>query len=204
MPLLLSSRSTCLTACLVTRPRACASAWPIVATASDAAVIAPSVAPARDAIRLPCKSDPYNPPMNDRTSSKCPHPRTAAHLAAPTALQAERLQTPPNRAYTQVNEIRGFVRPMTCAHCLPYSRGRHLRPCPRRPLFDAARRARVDDAGRPSPRQFQRPRPRHRGTSARLHKSTIAGRAKRAGLHKASSAKVAGTMCTDAIMHKCI
>src|SRR3954451_4012037 len=43
---LLSSRSTCLIACLVTSPRACASACPITATASDALVITPNVAPA--------------------------------------------------------------------------------------------------------------------------------------------------------------
>src|SRR5256885_6646186 len=43
---LLSSRSTCLIACLVTSPRACATACPITATASDALVITPNVAPA--------------------------------------------------------------------------------------------------------------------------------------------------------------
>ncbi len=58
MPLLLSSRSTCLTACLVTRPRACANAWPIIATASDAAAITPRAAPAKASIRLACKSGP--------------------------------------------------------------------------------------------------------------------------------------------------
>ena len=56
MPWLLSSRSTCLIACLVTKPRACA--WPIIATASDAACITPSVAPASEAIRFACRSSP--------------------------------------------------------------------------------------------------------------------------------------------------
>ena len=43
---LLSNWSTCLIACLVTRPRPRASACPITATASDALVITPNVAPA--------------------------------------------------------------------------------------------------------------------------------------------------------------
>lgn len=51
-PALLNSRSTCLTACLVSKPRACASAWPIIATASDAPVITPSVPLASDSMRL--------------------------------------------------------------------------------------------------------------------------------------------------------
>ncbi len=54
--LLLNSRSTCLTACLVTKPRAWASAWPIVATANDAAASPPaSPRPAKQA-RLACRS----------------------------------------------------------------------------------------------------------------------------------------------------
>src|SRR5689334_12638012 len=47
-----------LIVCLVIRPRACASAWPIIATASDAACITPSVAPASEAIRFACRSSP--------------------------------------------------------------------------------------------------------------------------------------------------
>jgi hypothetical protein len=38
---LLSSLSTCLTAC-ASNPRACANAWPIIETASDAPVITPA------------------------------------------------------------------------------------------------------------------------------------------------------------------
>jgi hypothetical protein len=49
---LLSSLSTCLTACLLSNPRACANAWPIIETASDAPVMTPSVPLASDAIRL--------------------------------------------------------------------------------------------------------------------------------------------------------
>ena len=60
IPVLLSSRSTCLTACLVTKPRAWARAWPMIATASDAAAITPSVAPARASIRLECRLGQYN------------------------------------------------------------------------------------------------------------------------------------------------
>jgi hypothetical protein len=44
MPWLDNSRSTCLTACLVSRLRASAGPWPIRPTASDADWIAPSVA----------------------------------------------------------------------------------------------------------------------------------------------------------------
>jgi hypothetical protein len=58
-PLLLSRRSTCLIACLVTRPRACAKAWPIMATASEAPVMtppsraqSPNVAAASESTRL--------------------------------------------------------------------------------------------------------------------------------------------------------
>jgi hypothetical protein len=54
MPWLLNSRSTCLIACFVTKPRACASAWPITATASEAPLITPSVAPASESTRLAC------------------------------------------------------------------------------------------------------------------------------------------------------
>jgi len=51
-PALLSSLSTCLTACLVNNPRACANAWPIIDTASVAPVITPSGPLASDAIRF--------------------------------------------------------------------------------------------------------------------------------------------------------
>ena len=43
-----------------TRPRAWARDWPMIATASDAAAITSSVAPARASIRLACRSGPYN------------------------------------------------------------------------------------------------------------------------------------------------
>ena len=56
MSALLIKRSTCLTACLVTKPRACANAWPMVAIASDAPVITHNVAPTRSSIRLACRS----------------------------------------------------------------------------------------------------------------------------------------------------
>ena len=52
IPGLLSSRSTCLTACLGRRPRAWAKDLPMSATPSDAPVITPSVAFARESTRL--------------------------------------------------------------------------------------------------------------------------------------------------------
>src|SRR5215207_451009 len=52
IPGLLSSRSTCLTACLVKRPRAWAKDLPIIATASDTPVITPSAALARESTRF--------------------------------------------------------------------------------------------------------------------------------------------------------
>src|ERR1039457_1089778 len=56
IPSLDSSRSTCLMACFVTRPRASARPCPIVLTARDAVLMTPSVALARDSTRLACRS----------------------------------------------------------------------------------------------------------------------------------------------------
>ena len=78
MPLLLSRRSTCLIACLVTRPRACASAWPIIATASEAPVMTPSVAAASESTRLAWRSRPYRLSMNARMSFSRPPSRSSA------------------------------------------------------------------------------------------------------------------------------
>ena len=52
---LLSRRSTCLIACLSSRPRACASACPMTETANDAPVRIPSVPLASERIRFACK-----------------------------------------------------------------------------------------------------------------------------------------------------
>ena len=65
-----NSRSTCLTACLVSRPRASARPWPIRPTASDADWIAPSVAPAKDFTRLACRSSPNSVSRKLWTPSK--------------------------------------------------------------------------------------------------------------------------------------
>src|SRR5277367_5126089 len=56
MPSLDNNRSTCLMACLVTRPRARARPCPIVLTARDAVLMTPRVALARDTTRLACMS----------------------------------------------------------------------------------------------------------------------------------------------------
>src|SRR6478609_9077319 len=56
IPWLDSSRSTCLMACLVTRPRARARPCPIVLTAREAVLMTPSVALASDSTRLACRS----------------------------------------------------------------------------------------------------------------------------------------------------
>src|ERR1700730_13650355 len=56
IPSLDSSRSTCLIACLVTRPRARARPWPIVLTAREAVLMTPRVALVNDRIRLACRS----------------------------------------------------------------------------------------------------------------------------------------------------
>ena len=70
MPWLDNSRSTCLTACSVSRPRASARPWPIRPTASDADWIAPSAAPAKDFTRLACRSSPNSVSRKLWTPSK--------------------------------------------------------------------------------------------------------------------------------------
>src|SRR5271166_5783936 len=89
MPLLLNIRSTCLIACLVARPLACASACPIIATASEADCITPSVAPANESIRFACRSAPYTPPTNERTSAICARRRSAFAMMPPQVIGAE-------------------------------------------------------------------------------------------------------------------
>src|SRR5271169_197974 len=109
MPLLLSNRSTCLTACLVTKPLACARAWPIIATASDADCITPGVAPVNDPIRLACRSAPYNSPMNERTSTNfaCPRSDAPMSLLQPTTGSSV-YRTRPYRAQTSGHENEGI------------------------------------------------------------------------------------------------
>src|SRR5208337_1656015 len=68
MPGLDSSRSTCLIACLLARPRAAASPCPMAATASEAPCITPRVASHRLSMRLACRSAPSTPPSTWRTS----------------------------------------------------------------------------------------------------------------------------------------
>src|SRR3984957_15344227 len=89
MPPLLSKRSTCLIACLVTSPRACARAWPIIATATDAPVMTPSVAAASESTRLAWRSWAYRPSINARTSFSRPLSRNSA-APAPRVLLDQR------------------------------------------------------------------------------------------------------------------
>src|SRR3954451_4068536 len=121
MPSLLSRRSTCLTACLVTRPRACASAWPISATASDAAVITPSVAPANDPIRLLCRSRPYTSPMKAQTSSNRPRVRSICSIGSLQQIPCcSAYRSRPNRTYSRDVKMRGFVREWTLKDDVKY------------------------------------------------------------------------------------
>src|SRR3954471_7850916 len=73
IPGLLSSRSTCLTACLVRR--AWAKDLPIIATASDAPVITPSVAFARESTRFAWISSERILSRKLLTSLNCMHVR---------------------------------------------------------------------------------------------------------------------------------
>src|SRR6195952_422014 len=68
IPWLDNSRSTCLIACLVRRPRARASPWPMVCTAREAVLRTPRVALAKDSTRLACRS-PSNRPARKRCTS---------------------------------------------------------------------------------------------------------------------------------------
>src|SRR3954452_14309011 len=73
IPGLLSSRSTCLTACLVRR--AWAKDLPIIATASDAPVITPSAALARESTRFAWVSSERILSRKLLTSLNCRHVR---------------------------------------------------------------------------------------------------------------------------------
>src|SRR5919112_3569369 len=75
IPGLLSSRSTCLTACLVKRPRAWAKDLPIIATASDAPVITQSAALARESTRFAWVSSERILSRKLLTSLNCMHVR---------------------------------------------------------------------------------------------------------------------------------
>src|ERR671921_1339648 len=75
IPGLLSSRSTCLTACLVKRPRAWAKDRPIIATASEAPVITPSAALARESTRFAWISSERTLSRKLLTSLNCMHVR---------------------------------------------------------------------------------------------------------------------------------
>src|SRR5450631_2549072 len=69
MPSLDSSRSTCLVACLVARPRAAARPCPIAETARDALCRTPRVALHRHSTRLACRSCSNTLPSTRCTAS---------------------------------------------------------------------------------------------------------------------------------------
>jgi hypothetical protein len=65
-----SSRSTCIGRVFRVRPRAVASPWPMVHTASEALCSTPSVALQSQPMRLACRSSSSTPPSTWRTSLK--------------------------------------------------------------------------------------------------------------------------------------
>ena len=86
----------------------CASAWPIIATASEAPVIMPSVAPARASIRSVCRSGPYSPPMNPRIYPIYP---ALTMLRTYPSITPRLYRAHPNRGYASVSENEGLREP---------------------------------------------------------------------------------------------
>ena len=136
MPGLDSSRSTCLMACLVRRPRASARPWPIMATASKADSIAPRVAPASESTRLACRSSANSVRRNWWTPSnesgflvgivqpRASNCRAWNRISAPLARPLSRLSQP-IRQTIQVEPSRD-PQPFPS---LKRNEGRHERPC---------------------------------------------------------------------------
>ncbi len=108
MAWLLRSRSTCLIACRVRRPRAWAKDLPITATANDALTITPSVAWASDSTRLPWRS----PSSSSSRNAKTPSPHSVLRSIIPprpTHHQSGLPKPKPSRK-TGARTMRGFLR----------------------------------------------------------------------------------------------